>query len=110
MKREFPRRVPQRMAFAIASSGNSGGGGEARHFLVRDDALDLLQWLGLERPEFGAVRRSELAALCRRRLWPMPRNVDPAVPNRRPAGALRAATADMLAFVERWEGSHVTFG
>jgi hypothetical protein len=89
------------MAFAV---------GAARHTLGRDDALDLLQWLGLERPEFGAVRRSELAALCRRRLWPMPRNIDPAVPNRRPAGTLRAATADMLAFVEQFDGSHVTFG
>jgi hypothetical protein len=93
------------MSFAV-----KGLHGEARHTLGRDDALDLLQWLGLERPEFGAVRRSELAALCRRRLWPIARNVDPAVPNRRPAGTLRAATADMLAFVERFDAPHVTFG
>jgi hypothetical protein len=100
VKKELPR-IPRRMSFAA---------GESRHTLGRDDALDLLHWLGLDRPEFGAVRRSELAALCRRRLWPMPRNVDPAVPNRRAAGALRAAAAEMLAFVERAKDSHVTFG
>jgi hypothetical protein len=42
--------------------------------LPRFEALDLLEWLGLGRPEFGAIAVSELLPLCRRRLWPEPRN------------------------------------
>lgn len=38
--------------------------------LRRDDALALLAWLGLGRPEFGAIEASVLIPLCRRRLWP----------------------------------------
>lgn len=74
-------------------------GGGIRLRLPRSDALDLLAWLGLDRPEFGAVPASDLAARCRRRLWPMPRNVDPASPPR-PAGTLRSMTARLLELCE----------
>lgn len=39
----------------------------------RQDGLDLLDWLGLGRAEFGAIEASALRPLCRRRLWPEPR-------------------------------------
>jgi hypothetical protein len=42
--------------------------------LPRREALDLLEWLGLGRPEFGAVEVRVLLPLCRRRLWPERRN------------------------------------
>jgi hypothetical protein len=38
--------------------------------LDRAEGLALLEWLGLGRPEFGAVSASEMLARCRRRLWP----------------------------------------
>jgi hypothetical protein len=47
--------------------------------LSERDALDLFAWLGLEQTDFGVLEASDLAARCRRRSWPMPRNVDPAV-------------------------------
>lgn len=56
--------------------------------LRREDALDLLDWIGLPREDFGAIDARQLAPLCRRRLWPMPRNVDAAVHGRRPDGTL----------------------
>lgn len=42
-----------------------------------DVGLDFFEWLGLERPEFGVISPRELAPLCRRRLWPLPRNDHP---------------------------------
>ena len=35
----------------------------------RDDGLDLLEWLGLGRGEFGAIEASALWRLCVARLW-----------------------------------------
>lgn len=35
----------------------------------RDVGLALLEWLGLGRPDFGAIAARELAPRCRRRLW-----------------------------------------
>jgi hypothetical protein len=38
--------------------------------LDRSAGLDLVEWLGLGRAEFGALTASDLLARCRRRLWP----------------------------------------
>jgi hypothetical protein len=57
----------------------------------------------------GTLRARDLAARCRRRLWPEPRNIDPAIPSSvdgimieagRPAGYLRDRTARLLAIAE----------
>ena len=86
--------------------------------LPREDALDLLEWLGLGRPEFGRIAARELAPQCRRRLWPMPRNVDEACAiagaggnrtERRAAGTLRAWTEELLGSLANAE-SAVLFG
>lgn len=45
--------------------------------LPRAEALALLEWLGLGRPEFGAVDVRVLLPLCQRRLWPVARNDGP---------------------------------
>lgn len=58
--------------------------------LPRADALALLDWLGLGRPEFGAIEVSVLLPLCRRRLWPERRNVSPL---QRHVGTLATAIA-----------------
>ncbi len=80
------------------------------------DALDLLRWLDLPAEDFGVVEASELAARCRRRQWPIARNVDQAVPARnvravnsnvtyavpaRKEGYLRAKTNEILRLAER---------
>lgn len=77
--------------------------------LPRDSALDLLEWLGLGRPEFGALSGRELAPLCRRRLWPLPRNLD-AARGDRPRGTLRTLTAQLLQVAEEADERAVTFG
>jgi hypothetical protein len=41
----------------------------------RAEGLALLEWLGLGRPEFGALDVRELLPRCRRRLWPERRNL-----------------------------------
>jgi hypothetical protein len=88
--------------------------------LERDDGLDLLEWLGLGRPEFGAIEARVLAPLCRRRLWPMPRNVDAAVVEidprdgtrrQRPAGTLCRWTLRLLQLAEQGDRqSIISFG
>lgn len=80
------------------------------------NASDLLRWLGLDDLGFGYVDASDLRARCTRRLWPIPRNFDPALPERREtslkpnvhlvipgreAGYLRARTEDLLKLAER---------
>ena len=74
--------------------------------LRREDGLDLLEWLGLDRPEFGRIAVSTLAALCRRRLWPMARNLDPAC-GVRAEGALRELTQRLLVALDGAEGAAV---
>jgi hypothetical protein len=84
--------------------------------LGEDDCNDLLKWLGLEPSDFGCVGASDLAARCRRRLWPMARNNDPGLPERsercgggavrlmlpaREPGYLRARTEELLKLAER---------
>jgi hypothetical protein len=63
---------------------------KGRHFDVENpssylnvnnrNAADLLRWLDLpftEEDIYGEISATELAAKCRRRLWPEPRNDDP---------------------------------
>ena len=60
--------------------------------LSEPNAEDLLKWLGLEPSNFGFIEANDLSARCRRRLWPMPRNIDPAIPHREettPGGHVR---------------------
>jgi hypothetical protein len=61
--------------------------------LPRDEALRLLEWLGLGRPEFGAIEVRVLLPLCRRRLWPEARNASPL---RSRVQALATAISDRL--------------
>lgn len=80
------------------------------------NTADLLRWLWLDPCEFGFLEATDLAARCKRRLWPLPRNFDAAVPNReettangnvrlivcgREAGYLRSRTEDLLRLAER---------
>lgn len=69
--------------------------------LPRTEGLDLLDWLGLGRPEFGAIAARELAPRCRRRLWDIARNAHP---------SLRAHTAELLSVAEAAGEGMVLFG
>jgi len=69
--------------------------------LPRSEGLDLLDWLGLGRPEFGAISARELAPRCRRRLWNIERNAHP---------SLRARTAELLSVAEAAGEGMVLFG
>jgi hypothetical protein len=69
--------------------------------LPRGEGLDLLDWLGLGRPEFGAISARELAPRCRRRLWDVERNTHV---------TLRARTAELLAVAEAAGEGLVLFG
>lgn len=69
--------------------------------LPRGEGLDLLDWLGLGRPEFGAIAARELAPRCRRRLWNIERNEHT---------TLRARTAELLAVAESAGDGMVLFG
>ena len=75
----------------------------------RGDGLDLLAWLGLDRPEFGAIEARRLLPLCRRRLWLEDRNFDAAVAGRN-AGELRALVAELAAHIEAAPAAVVQFG
>ena len=61
-----PRPTVAQLRFAPAGSLP-----EAPQILTmpREEGLALLDWLGLGRPEFGAIAARELAPRCRRRLW-----------------------------------------
>ncbi len=69
--------------------------------LPRSEGLDLLDWLGLGRPEFGAIAARDLAPRCRRRLWNIERNEHP---------TLRARTAELLVVAELAGDGMVLFG
>jgi hypothetical protein len=77
--------------------------------LRRADALDLLDWLGLGRPEFGAMEIRDLLPLCRRRLWPIPRNLDPSTPTRA-SGTLRHFAMTLADHLAKEPNAVVLFG
>lgn len=70
--------------------------------LTSTEAKELLGWLGIDRftNDFGFLELSDLRAKCMRRLWPIPRNTDPAK-GARPVGYLKGKTEEMLKLVER---------
>ena len=45
--------------------------------LCNDNASDLLRWLGLPDELLSEHPARDLAARCRRRMWPIQRNIDP---------------------------------
>lgn len=67
----------------------------------REEGLALLDWLGLGRPDFGAIPARELAPRCRRRLWDIERNAH---------ALLRARTGELLAVAEAAGEGMVLFG
>ena len=67
----------------------------------REEGLALLDWLGLGRPDFGAIPARELAPRCRRRLWAIERNAH---------AQLRARTGELLAVAEAAGQGLVLFG
>jgi len=69
--------------------------------IPRFEGLALLEWLGLGRPDFGAIAARELAPRCRRRLWAVERNDDP---------RLRSRTSELLAVAETAGEGMVLFG
>lgn len=80
---------------------HASSNGLGRLDLPRADGLALLEWLGLGQPEFGAIKARELAPLCRRRLWPVPRNAEP---------RMRELTRALLAVAEGAGEGMVLFG
>ena len=78
--------------------------------LSNRNAADLLAWLGLPTEDlYGQMPARELAARCRRRLWPEARNLDPGLADEqegrcfvfgRPAGYLRSRTEELLRLAE----------
>ena len=88
--------------------------------LSNQNAADLLAWLGIASEYLvGDMPARELAALCRRRLWPEPRNIDPEVPAvfsdrfyafGRLIGYLRQRTADLLHLAEVAGEGVITWG
>ncbi|MBS2016199.1 MAG: hypothetical protein JST00_25175 [Deltaproteobacteria bacterium] len=69
--------------------------------LARDEGQDLLDWIGLGRPEFGAIDARDLAPRCRRRLWDVERNDHP---------LLRGRTSELLSMAERAGERIILFG
>jgi len=69
--------------------------------MPREEGLALLEWLGLGRPDFGAIPARDLAPRCRRRLWPLERNAH---------ALLRARTGELLAVAEAAGDGTVLFG
>ena len=69
--------------------------------MPREEGLALLEWLGLGRPDFGAIPARDLAPRCRRRLWHVERNAH---------AVLRARVADLLAVAEAAGEGMVLFG
>jgi hypothetical protein len=90
------------------------------------NAADLVRWLGLPGGDdlCGAIGGRELAARCRRRLWPEARNFDPELPRHesrsspdgalfvfcgRPEGYLRMRTEELLALAGRAGASVISW-
>jgi hypothetical protein len=101
-----PRPSYPSLRFAVSPSRGVGlaalAAARARPLdLPRSEGLDLLDWLGLGRPEFGAISARELAPRCRRRLWNVERNAH---------ASLRARTAELLSVAEAAGEGMVLFG
>ena len=75
----------------------------------REDGLELLDWLGLGRPEFGAIAARELAPRCRRRLWNHGKKLAAHI-ERNAHTSLRARTSELLAIAEAAGEGLVMFG
>ena len=78
--------------------------------LANDNAFELLDWLALPRVPCGELDAHDLAVRCRRRLWDVARNHDPARDERvdgrlitcaRRADYLRERTGDLLRLAEK---------
>lgn len=82
--------------------------------LHSQNAGDWMRWVGLTSAPMGEIKATELAALCRRRLWDEARNHDAAVSfdeyqgkgarvisGGRPEGRLRDITEQMLRVCEK---------
>lgn len=88
--------------------------------IANQNARELLTWLGIEHTQdlYGEISASELAALCRRRLWPIKRNEDPGLPasesprhyvgGRRP-GYLPKTTKALLKICESHPGTTINW-
>ena len=88
--------------------------------------MELLRWLGIQPEYSGSIKATELAAKCRRRLWDVDRNHDPAMPPEdsggpgtghargvffgREPGYLRARTRELLKLAERAGEHFVSWG
>jgi hypothetical protein len=100
-----PRSSFARLRFAVSplSPGRITGAPSAVPPLdvPREEGLALLDWLGLGRPDFGAIAARELAPRCRRRLWDIERNAH---------ALLRARTGELLAIAEGAGEGTVIFG
>lgn len=88
-------------AVAVAARRTLALGDPAMLDVPRAEGLALLDWLGLGRPDFGAIPARELAPRCRRRLWQIERNAHP---------SLRARTGELLAVAEAAGEGVVLFG
>jgi hypothetical protein len=84
--------------------------------LANDNACELLEWLALPRVLCGEAEAHALAARCRRRLWDVARNHDPARAERvdgrlitcaRRADYLRERTADLLRLAENADAARI---
>lgn len=60
------------MSVTFWSDGNPEGMN-----LCNRNAYDLMRWLGFTPDYSGVLDSAEVAARCRRRLWPESRNLDP---------------------------------
>jgi hypothetical protein len=90
-----------RFAPAVRASEIHRIGRIPRLEIPRAQGLDLLESLGLGRPDFGAIAARELAPRCRRRLWAIARNAHP---------VLRSLTGELLAVAEAAGEGMVLFG
>lgn len=110
------------VTFSIEGARVDWQTGEGFINLANTNARELLRWLGLPNGEgelSGDAPAAEIAARCRRRLWPEARNEDPGVPatregrvidcGRRP-GYLPEKVALLLALCEGAGDRRLTWG
>lgn len=89
--------------------------------LADDNAVEVLRWLGLDVNgwRYGNIPSADLAARCRRRLWPETRNEDPGregsehgcvIDCGRRAGYLPEKASALLKLCERAKGRKIVWG